>query len=201
MTVVQEQTPPPGGPWLQTSRGRAWIATSPETYPYDLHEIAHALAHLCRFVGHTQGPYSVLQHSVLVAEEVHELEGNDELTRWALLHDAGEHLLGDMPAPIKRMPELAGYRALYRRTEAAIAAHFGLAGCVDHPTIRHADLVLLATERRDVLSRSPYESYWGALPPPRVERIHLWTPESTRTRFFAAWLNAGGTIPELESTP
>jgi len=176
-----------GRPWLQTWTGRAWCADDPENYGYDLPEIAHCLARIPRFVGHTMGrPYSVAQHSVLVAEEVKRSGGGPRLVAAALLHDAAEAFLQDLPHPVKMMPELAGYRALMKRTEEAIAAHFGLALFLDHPAIKRADLVLLATEKRDLMAPEPHP--WGALPPPMAGRIEVMSFDDAEHAFEMTWL-------------
>lgn len=187
--------PVKGGPWLQTLRGNAWMADSPETFAYDIEEIAHALSNLCRFAGHTKSFYSVAQHSVLVAREVQRCS-DERLTRMALIHDAAEAFCVDLPAPIKHMPEMSGYRDLIHRTEAAIAAHFGLLDWLNHKTIKHADLVLLATEKRDLLSRSAFDDFWAGLPAPRSQTIYTWDPETAAHMFLDTWNEHGGRTSE-----
>lgn len=183
-----------GRPWIQTVSGRAWCADDPESYPYTIEEIAHALSHVNRFCGHTTGPYNVADHSVRVAWEVAKEHGaNLGLCRAALCHDAAEAYLNDIAAPIKRMPELAGYRALMARTERAIAVHFGFDEWLEHPAIKRADLVLLTTERRDVLGPSPHTGEWLAgLPDPSPEPIVPMPPALARDVFLEAWSEFGG---------
>lgn len=181
-----------GRPWIQTWSGRAWCADDPEGYEYDMREIAHALSQINRFCGQTVVPYSVAEHSVRVAWEVRAHLPNDRLCLAALLHDAAEAFLNDFASPIKRMPELAGYRALMTRTERAIARHFGVEEWLDHPAVKRADLVLLTTERRDVLGPSPHTAEWlEGLPSPLPERIVPWTPELAREAFREAWQQFG----------
>jgi 5'-deoxynucleotidase YfbR-like HD superfamily hydrolase len=75
------------------------IAPDPDTILIE--DIAHALANICRFGGHTRRHYSVASHSLLVMELVepkHKLQ--------ALLHDAPEAFCGDVVTPLKNlMPE------------------------------------------------------------------------------------------------
>ena len=106
--------------------------------------MAHSLSQMCRFLGHTKAFYSVAQHSVLVSEQV---PRQDAL--WGLLHDASEAYLCDLPAPIKRDPQMRIYRIAEDRLMAAVCARFGLEPEVPH-SVRIADKVLLATEFRDV---------------------------------------------------
>lgn len=184
-----------GRPWLQTARGLAWCADEPEAFDYDITEIAHALSHLGRFAGHTTTLYTVADHSVRVAAAVRGTPCIEAGCRAALLHDAAEAFLVDMPSPIKRLYELAGYRALMAKTEHAIAMHFGLVTWLNHDVIKWADLTLLATEKRDVLGPSPHDADWSvnlpdALPTTIVPR----TPEQAKRDFLDAWVSYGGTL-------
>lgn len=190
-----------GRPWLQTVKGRAWCADAPEDFTYDIEEFAHALANLCRFTGQLPEFYSVAQHSVLVARVVLDnLPSNmplaevQRLCRAAILHDAAESLLVDLPAPVKRLPALEGYRCLLKRTEIAIAKQFGLYDLLDHALIKHADVVVLATEKRDVRNASAYDSEWSDLPAPMVSRIKPMTPSVAKAYFLDAWSVFGGSL-------
>src|SRR5665647_1805094 len=84
-------------------------------------DIAHALAHQCRFGGHASKFYSVAEHSVHVSELC---PVQDAL--WGLLHDASEAYLIDLPRPLKLLPEFAPYREAERQLQRAVAARFGL---------------------------------------------------------------------------
>ena len=68
-------------------------------------DIAHALAYINRFNGHTQYPYSVLAHSMcasVLMPEGKKMEG--------LLHDAAEAYIGDITTPVKELfPEVCTY--------------------------------------------------------------------------------------------
>ena len=61
-------------------------------------ELALSLSRLCRFAGHLSEHYSVAQHSIFVADCV-----ENGLQLAALLHDAHESLIGDLPTPIKSL--------------------------------------------------------------------------------------------------
>jgi len=67
-----------------------------------IEDIAHALARKCRWNGWTKDFYSIAEHSIHVAAFVPE-----ELKLTALLHDASEAYLFDIPRPVKmRFPQL-----------------------------------------------------------------------------------------------
>ena len=85
---------------------------------------AHGLSRICRFAGHCAGFMSVAEHSVAVARIVMTTDPGHALE--ALMHDASEAYLGDMPRPIKHLPEMAPYREAEERAERSIAEKYGL---------------------------------------------------------------------------
>lgn len=85
-----------------------------------IEDIAHALACLNRFNGHTKKPISVAQHSIFVArmcEPEHQLQG--------LLHDGAEAYLGDINKWIKASMEMAHLLGLEISLQRDIYVHFG----------------------------------------------------------------------------
>lgn len=67
-----------------------------------IENIAHALSNICRYGGHVDKHYSVAQHSLAIARLA-----PDKYFLEALLHDASEAYIGDIPAPMKaQVPEI-----------------------------------------------------------------------------------------------
>ncbi len=103
---------------IRTFKGIYVNVFEPTVEMFNIRDIAHALSNIPRFGGHTKIPYSVAQHSVMVARFVkpeHAIE--------ALLHDASEAYILDMPSPIKhKMPE---YMELESKIMSVIAKKFG----------------------------------------------------------------------------
>lgn len=148
------------GNWMQTATGRPFWVMDPRPEDICIEDIAHALSLVCRFGGHCKFHYSVAQHSVLVAEHLW-TEGRPSAEQrqrslLGLLHDAAEAYVGDVIWPVKQIPEV---KAVFRRLEAdinrCIAIRFGIPFNDDDPIIKQADLVVLATEKRDVMADGP----------------------------------------------
>src|SRR3954466_16347451 len=115
------------GPFIQTLSGRRVNPLDPAPEDIDPVDIANALANLCRFGGHSRGFYSVAQHSVIVCDLLEAQGATPDELMAALLHDAAEAYLGDLPHPIKHRSELgANFRAAEKLLEAVIEERFAL---------------------------------------------------------------------------
>jgi len=174
------------GPFIQTVSGRRFNPLDPDPAQIDIEDVATALAHQCRFGGHTRVFYSVAQHSCLAADLVGERGGTRGDALWALLHDASEAYLVDLPHPIKHRSELGRlYAAAEDGLQAAICERFGLPA--EPPALlKPVDRALLATERREVASEAwhwPELDGFTALP----LRIDAWPPERARDEFLARY--------------
>ena len=154
--------------WMQTYTRKRFYPTDPWASDIDIRDIAHALALVNRYNGHTPAPYSVAQHSVLVAERVMELTGDHELALWGLLHDASEAYICDVPRPVKR--QLAGYAEVERSVMAAICTRFDLAP-EEPAVVKRADNELLATEARDLMGIR--DASWGLTCDP-LDHVDVW---------------------------
>ena len=182
MEGVADHAPPAPGPYLQTVSGRWVNPFDPDPEQLDAGDIARALANQCRFGGHARVFYSVAQHSVIVCDLLAETGAPREELLAALLHDASEAYLGDLPHPIKHRSELgAQFRAAEKRLEAVIVRRFGLPEA--SARIKPIDRALLATERR-TFSRVAWE--WPELDgvEPLDIEIEPWEPARAAREFL-----------------
>jgi 5'-deoxynucleotidase YfbR-like HD superfamily hydrolase len=134
-------------PYVSTFLGHRFFLTRPHIDDVAIEDIAHGLAYQCRFNGQTREFYSVAQHSLMVMQLV-----PAPLRLAALLHDAAEAYLGDMVKPLKNLfPE---FSAIEARVMQIIGERFTVD--LEHldPAIKVADLVALATEKRDLMPHS-----------------------------------------------
>lgn len=153
-------------PILVTASGRKISVNRPCAAHIDLRDIAHHLAMLNRFNGATQVPYSVAQHSCLVAKIMLQLEATPLEALHGLLHDGHEAYLGDMTRPVKlaAFGDMAHvpseWDCLVDNFDHAIWERFGLKqpGAELRADIAQADNCALATEWRDLMvGDAPFE--------------------------------------------
>lgn len=171
--------------WILTRGARKVDLIAPTASMIDPTDIAHSLSMQCRFNGHTRSFYSVAQHCVLVADLVpaeHQLA--------ALLHDATEAYVGDMVRPLKE--GLREFYAAYQlaslfdeveqRIWLAICDRFDLDPALPD-SVKHADLVALATEKRDLMPEhpEPWPCLDGIEPIPQF--IDPWQPSTAAIHY------------------
>lgn len=138
------------GDWIQTFTGIQFWPLDPRPEEIDIRDIAHALSNQCRFCGHVNEFYSVAEHSVRCSFIVPQ---KDAL--WALLHDASEAYLVDLPRPLKQYSQLGRYyREAESRVMRAVALHFKLDAHYPE-AVRQADNIMLVTEKRDLMKMPP----------------------------------------------
>lgn len=128
-----------------------------------IEDIAHSLSQQCRFGGHLPGFYSVAQHSILTVNLV---EVKYKLA--ALLHDASEAYLLDIPKPIKG--RLKNYKELENKLMCLIADKFGF----EYPLpeqIKRADKIMLELE-------------WDCLMLQKRNNLNCWGIKSSKRKFL-----------------
>ena len=187
--------------------GRLFYPLMPEEADVRLDDIVHALSHINRFNGHTSTPYSVAQHSYLVASLMEDwilrgaqVSGGRALVKAALLHDAAEAYIGDISSPIKPFVTIAGHLA--ERVEErildvifkALKVGFDSSNLWGMQLIKRFDNQALALEAMSLKGIDPRD--WGLELPasPYVAHFYPLEPGPARRIFLAMWdrLNSGG---------
>lgn len=180
------------GDWMQTHSGLRFYPLDPRVEDIRLEDIAHALPMVCRFRGHCARFYSVAEHSLLVAGAVFRETHDASLGLAALLHDASEAYLCDIPRPVKHLPEMAAYREVEKTVERVIAERFGLAFPMSGVVKRHDERALM-TERRDLVPNAHLSGWTGQVVDPYPESLTTGPGiEEIRDRFLCAFAAYGG---------
>lgn len=132
-------------PWIRTATGRN--VNPLQLRPEDIHieDIAHSLACINRFNGHTQKPINVAQHSVYVARYCEEVTSADTISLQGLLHDGAEAYIGDITKWVKSVPQMSFFRELEDCIQSLIFRKFGCALAL-HPVVEDADRVMVRYE-------------------------------------------------------
>ncbi|MBZ9888150.1 hypothetical protein LB559_09380 [Mesorhizobium sp. BR1-1-3] len=164
------------GDWMQTFSGFQFWPLDPRAEEIHIVDIAHALSMQCRYAGHCRKFYSVAEHSVHLARLVSPVNA-----MWALLHDASEAYLVDVPRPVK--PFLTGYKAAEAKVMAAVCERFGLPP--EMPVEVHkADGAIIGDERANM---APCVAPWYSTGGPLGIRLQYWTPAEAEAEFLAAF--------------
>lgn len=181
--------------WIQTHSGIAFDLAAPTVAMVKIEDIAVALSRQCRFAGHCKRFYSVAEHSVLVSRLIDsDVAPRRRLALYGLLHDAHEAYIGDLLQPIKVLARQQGatfYAELEARVEAVVLQAFGFDPGPTPPEVKHADLVALAIEKRDLMAASPRP--WAELPtPPPGFHLDPTDPVFSRDLFLRRFHKLGG---------
>ena len=171
-------------PYVSTFSGNRFYPLEPRIDRVAIEDIARGLAYQCRFNGQTREFYSVAQHSLIVSALV-----PPTLRLAALLHDAAEAYLGDMVKPLKVL--LPAFAAIEEQVSAIIATAFGI-DFSDYGPIKRADLIALATEKRDLMPHSAER--WAYLDDihPLPQPIITMSPEQAKQDFLSEFVRLGG---------
>lgn len=184
--------------YLETVTGKVVNVIEPSPDQICIDDIGWGLSRMPRFCGHTitEVPYNVAQHSVFVGREVyniltrteeypelmeffHDIAGLSnspihviETVMMAVLHDASEIYTGDIPSPVKQIPEL---RAIVKKVEHKLMAAIYQAFNLPEPTelqekiIKHADKIAQKIEAHAFMQSRG--NHWPNMPHISLEKL------------------------------
>lgn len=161
------------GNWISTSTGAEFYPLDAQLDEIFIQDIAGALSKLCRYGGHCMSFYSVAEHCVLLSRFIKEPY---KLT--ALLHDASEAYLVDIPGPIK--PFLTNYTEIEDKLMTAIAEKFNFAYPLPD-IVKSLDRNMLKDEMEQNMLHTPE---WVAGMFPLGIKLQYWSPEQAETEFL-----------------
>lgn len=163
------------GPTIMLMSGAVFDILAPHGSPFTIEDIAHGLAHTCRYAGQCRRFYSVAEHCLHVSDVA------TEHSLAALMHDASEAFIGDVTRPLKQL--LPEYKRIEANVESAIFERFG----IPYPmpkSIKDADLRVLAAEQRQIMPEGTdcWAEEAGVIPAD-MKVVYL-TPEAAKSRFL-----------------
>jgi hypothetical protein len=158
---------------IRTNSGQYVNVFEPNLDTLLIEDIAHALSNQPRFGGHLPKFYSVAQHSLLCY-----MIAKDEEKYDALMHDASEAYLLDMPKPIKL--EMPDYNRIEDNLMNILAKKFNF-NYPKSPEVERVDHYLLEWEWNSIMLENSKDA--DATFPPIV----CLTPEEARKAFLLAY--------------
>ncbi len=189
--------------YIKTYTGAKFNPLDPKPEDINIVDIAHALSMTCRYGGHSSCYYSVGQHSVLASELIDWVFTEnpnsylDDLSsyaepfeplypihakyrQWALLHDAAEAYISDIPTPAKiHLPQ---YSEMEDKILQVIIKRYGLKWPMPIQ-VKKIDKVLLVTEARDLINLKASDE-WGYNIPPLKIKIEPWSINKSKAMFL-----------------
>lgn len=194
MTAHSKIAAPLAATIFPTASGRLVDLLAPRPEDINLRDIAHALARLNRWGGHTRDSISVAQHTLLVAKYV-----PADCRVHALLHDAHEAYTGEVPSPMKEAQDGVGAAGGYRDKvgptkcieiglDEVIYFALGLSAPTEaqRAAVHEADRRAAATEARDLLPPSVFAALPFAEPFPD-DLKKPWREGEAETRLLEAF--------------
>jgi len=174
--------------WIQTFTRRKFYPLDPRVEDVDIIDIAHALAHICRFTGHIDPAYTVAEHSIHCALILGWRGHSREIQLAGLLHDASEAYLCDVSRPVKKDSCMAGYCVAEARLGAVIYKAFGLSFECMPLDVKEVDNNLCGWEARDLLSGGPLDG-WAKVPDGVPKIVPVGDPKIVKAEYLNLFSN------------
>lgn len=190
------------GAFVLLRSGVRWYPDAPRVEDVRFEDF-RSLSFIARWSGHAgTEPYSVADHCVRVAEVLDEMGAPIEVQLQGLVHDLHEiYPPGDVPGPMLRGESALAreLRAQEKRARDTLRTALGLPLEFD-PRVKHADLVLLATEARDLMPSVTTDGVSSAdvfagLPEPRRWTMATLTARGSCAYWNHLFIKLGGKLP------
>ncbi len=168
------------GFWKETYTGAKFYLMDPRPEEVVFEDVAHSLAHQCRYTGHCLKWYSVAEHCCLLTDYVKE-QGRDCFDQYEMLmHDAPEYATGDISRPMKY--GIPGLKASLEHIEVAVSAAFGTT--YPEPNwLRKIDARMIRDERAQNMVDSGNDWNHDKLVPLGIT-LQYWGPTRAKKEFI-----------------
>lgn len=191
------------GATIAWGRGQCYDFDTPNAEIIEIEDVAYALAYTvrwrgqARFMGH-RCFYGVGQHCVFGTEEMLAAGYGTAHAIAFLTHEDDEVVLPDFPGPAKN--SVAGMKAFAKRQGDALADRFGW-DCPDPDLIKHWDLRMMNTEKRDLMPGHRSDTFHSSdrqpildstFPPFERELIPFTHPDIAAVRWLELYDQLGG---------
>lgn len=160
--------------YIRTHTNRQFYFNDLKNNRFNIEDIAHALSNQCRWSGHTNKFYSVAEHSVHCSNLV-----EDGFQFEALMHDASEAYIVDIPRPLKNF--VPDYRNLQRDLEQVLANYYMVPFPMSEE-VRYVDDRMLVTEWGELFDKT--DIYVGIDTKPFDINLPCWSPERAKAEFL-----------------
>lgn len=146
-----------------------------ETQDLGIEDIAQGLSNSSRYAGQPSRFYSISEHCFWCSHMV-----PSEFALEALMHDAAESVMTDLPHPLKEL--LPEYKAMEHRLEAAIARKYGLIFPYP-PIVKEVDIRMRLTEMPQIFTCKGRNMLSSTGLEPFQIKLACWSPSEARMMF------------------
>lgn len=161
--------------WIETNTHNTFFYKRRNPENISIYDIAHGLAHLCRYSGQCNYFYSVAQHSCIIFDHAPtwmKMEG--------LMHDGAEAYISDIPRPVKTIvPEI---KMLEEEIQTQIAERFRLRYPIPSQ-VKILDSKLMLREAQLLFDNGVRWTVDG-LEPLNVDIKSFWSPQRSKREFL-----------------
>lgn len=177
------------GDYMRTYSGGRFYPLDPRPEDMNMNDIVQGLALQCRYAGQIHDFYSVAEHSCILADYTRDVLGfgpDDEFE--ALMHDAPEAYVTDVPRPIKH--QTSDFVAMEARVERVIRKNWGMRP--EKPSWMAEIDTRICMDEKAVLM--PYRPDHDSSPMWRIGeplgvKIHCWPWKQARSEFMTRFVD------------
>lgn len=167
---------------METFSGREVDPLCIKPSDISLVDYTRSLSMSCRFNGHVERFYSVLNHCLNMAQWFYDQKRYKE-AKYAAFHEGDEMFFGDIITPVKYLDEFAAVRELIKDAQRAVYKHFKLYGATPK-SVKELDSIMAILEARVIKPNCGLAN--KEIPDIKV-KIKVLTPKKCEEEFLALY--------------